>query len=131
MSHGPQRIPDAIFQQTLVGFLKPIEQFLADDRVSEVMINGHREIYVERGGKLELSGAEFPSDHALETAVRNIAQFVGKTVDAQRPILDARLPDGSRVCAVLPPAARRGITVSIRRFPKSRLTVQDLVNYGA
>ena len=131
MSHGPQRIPDAIFQQTLVGFLKPIEQFLADDRVSEVMINGPREIYIERGGKLELSGAEFPSDHALETAVRNIAQFVGKTVDAERPILDARLPDGSRVCAVLPPAARRGITVSIRRFPKSRLTVQDLVNYGA
>ena len=79
MSHGPQRIPDAIFQQTLVGFLKPIEKFLADDRVSEVMINGAREIYIERGGKLELSGAEFPSDHALETAVRNIAQFVGKT----------------------------------------------------
>ncbi len=131
MSEAAQKIPDAIFQQTLLGFLAPIERFLADDRVSEVMINGHREIYIERGGRIERSGVEFPSEHALETAVRNIAQFVGKTVDGDRPILDARLPDGSRVCAVLPPASRRGITVSIRRFPKSRLTVADLVKFGA
>jgi pilus assembly protein CpaF len=131
MSEHGNRIPDAIFQQTLLGFLAPVEKLLADERVSEVMINGHREIYIERGGKLEKSGVEFGSEHALETAVRNIAQYVGKTVDAERPILDARLPDGSRVCAVLPPAARRGITVSIRRFPKSRLTVADLVEKKA
>jgi len=124
-------IPDAVFQQTLMGFLEPVARFLADDGVSEVMINGFEEIYIERSGKLELTDARFPSDHALQSAVRNIAQYVGKTVDPERPVLDARLPDGSRVCAILPPAARRGICVSIRRFPKERLTVAQLVKFGA
>src|SRR5205807_4788660 len=78
-----------------------------------------------------LTDARFPSDHALASAVRNIAQYVGRFVDASHPVLDARLPDGSRVCAVLPPAARRGITVSIRRFPKERLTVDQLIKFGA
>jgi pilus assembly protein CpaF len=124
-------IPDQVFQQTLMGFLQPVAKFLADDGVSEIMINGPDDIYIERGGKLELTGARFPSEHALASAVRNIAQYVGKTVDPDRPVLDARLPDGSRVCAVLPPAARRGITVAIRRFPKERLTVDQLIKFGA
>jgi len=124
-------IPDAVFQQTLMGFLSPIARYLADDGVSEVMINGPDEIYVERSGRLSLTEARFPSEHALSSAVRNIAQYVGKTVDPERPVLDARLPDGSRVCAILPPAARRGICVSIRRFPKERLTVDQLVKFGA
>jgi pilus assembly protein CpaF len=124
-------IPDAVFQQTLMGFLEPVAPFLADDAVSEVMINGFEEVYVEKGGKLFLTDARFSSDHALASAVRNIAQYVGKGVDPDRPILDARLPDGSRVCAILPPAARRGICVSIRRFPKERLTVEQLVKYNA
>ncbi len=124
-------IPDQVFQQTLMGFLQPVAKFLADDGISEIMINGPDEIYIERGGKLEHTGARFPSEHALASAVRNIAQYVGKTVDPDRPVLDARLPDGSRVCAVLPPAARRGITVAIRRFPKERLTVDQLIKFGA
>jgi pilus assembly protein CpaF len=124
-------IPDAVFAQALLGFLAPIAPFLHDDSVSEVMINGHDEVYVERGGRLERTSARFDSAHALEAAVRNIAQFVGKTVGPDQPVLDARLPDGSRVCAVLPPASRRGISVSIRRFPKERLTVEQLVRYGA
>jgi len=124
-------IPDQVFQQTLMGFLAPIAKFLADDSVSEVMINGPDDIYVERGGRLVHTDAQFPSEHALASAVRNIAQYVGKSVDPDRPILDARLPDGSRVCAVLPPAARRGITVSIRRFPKERLTTDQLIKFGA
>jgi pilus assembly protein CpaF len=131
MSESSERIPEEIFQQALLGFLEPIGPFLADDKVSEVMINGHEQIFVERGGKIERTQSGFPTQDALETAVRNIAQYVGKTVDADRPILDARLPDGSRVCAVLPPASPHGITVSIRRFPKSRLTVRDLVEKGA
>ena len=101
-------IPDQVFAQTLMGFLAPVAPWLKDDRVSEVMINGHEEVYIERAGKLERVDARFASDHALESAVRNIAQFVGKSVDPERPILDARLPDGSRVCAILPPASRRG-----------------------
>jgi pilus assembly protein CpaF len=124
-------IPDQVFAQTLMGFLAPVAPFLRDDRVSEIMINGFEEVYIERGGKLERTDARFASDHALESAVRNIAQFVGKSVSADHPVLDARLPDGSRVCAILPPAARRGICVSIRRFPKERLTVDQLLRYGA
>jgi pilus assembly protein CpaF len=104
---------------------------LADEQVSEVMINGCDRIYVERGGKIERAHAAFPSEYALAAAVRNIAQFVGRVIDSEHPILDARLPDGSRVCAVLPPVARQGISVSIRRFPKDRLTVAELVHYGA
>ena len=128
---GAGTIPDAVFQQTLMGFLSPVAKFLADDGVSEVMINGFEEVYIEKAGKLHLTDARFPSEHALSSAVRNIAQYVGKSVDPERPVLDARLPDGSRVCAILPPASRRGISVSIRRFPKERLTVGQLVKYGA
>jgi pilus assembly protein CpaF len=124
-------IPDAVFAQTLMGFLQPVARYLKDDSVSEIMINGHTEVYIERAGRLEVTDASFASDHALESAVRNIAQFVGRTVSADHPVLDARLPDGSRVCAILPPASRRGICVSIRRFPKERLTVEQLLRYGA
>ena len=124
-------IPDAVFAQTLMGFLSPVAPFLQDDRVSEIMINGPDEVYVERSGRIEPTQARFPSAHALESAVRNIAQYVGKSVNADHPVLDARLPDGSRVCAILPPASRRGICVSIRRFPKERLTVEQLLKVGA
>jgi pilus assembly protein CpaF len=124
-------IPDQVFQHTLLGFLAPVADFLADDSVSEVMVNGPDEVYIERGGVIARTEARFPSAHALEAAVRNIAQYVGKSVSADRPILDARLPDGSRVAAVLPPASRRGITLSIRRFPKERLTVAELIRFGA
>ncbi|MCU1278735.1 MAG: Type secretion system hydrolase TadA/VirB11/CpaF, TadA subfamily, partial [bacterium] len=121
----------AVFAQTLLGFLAPVAPFLRDDRVSEIMINGFEEVYIERGCMIERSDVRFSSDHALESAVRNIAQFVGNCVSAVLPLLDARLPDGSRVCAILPPASRRGICVSIRRFPKERLTVDQLLRYGA
>ncbi len=124
-------IPDPVFAQTLMGFLAPVAPFLQDDRVSEFMINGHEEIFIERGGKLERTDARFASEHALESAVRNIAQYVGKSVSADHPVLDARLPDGSRVCAILPPASRRGVSVSIRRFPKERLTVEQLLKVGS
>ena len=124
-------IPDEVFAQTLLAFLDPVGVFLRDATVSEVMINGPDTIYIERAGKLIRTDARFPSEHALESAVRNIAQYVGKSVGPDRPILDARLPDGSRVCAVLPPASRHGLTLSIRRFPKDRLTVDQLVKYGS
>jgi pilus assembly protein CpaF len=120
-----------IFQQTLTDFLDPIAPFLADDRVSEVMINRFDKIFVERGGQIERTAAAFASEHALLAAVKNIAQYVGRIVDAEHPILDARLPDGSRVAVMLPPAARAGVCMSIRRFPKERLTVERLLAVGA
>jgi len=120
-----------IFEQTLGDFLEPIAPFLADGRVSEVMINRFDRIYIERGGQLERTGAVFSSEHALVAAIKNVAQYVGRLVDAERPILDARLPDGSRVAVMLPPAARAGACMSIRRFPKERLTVDRLLEIGA
>ena len=120
-----------IFQQTLTDFLEPIAPLLADDRVSEIMINRFDRIYVERGGRIDRAPASFASEHALLAAVKNVAQFVGRLVDAEHPILDARLPDGSRVAVMLPPAARAGVCMSIRRFPKERLTVERLLAVGA
>lgn len=124
-------IPDEIFQRTLIAFLAPVGEFLEDTSVSEIMVNGPNEVFIERRGKLFQTKARFASEHALASAVRNIAQFVGKSVGPDRPILDARLPDGSRVCAVLPPASRHGITLSIRRFPKARLTIEELLRIGS
>ena len=113
-------------------FLAPIWQYLADDTVSEVLINGPREIWVERKGRLERVDAFFQDETALQAAVRNIAQFVKRSIDAQNPSLDARLPDGSRIHAVLPPSARKGTTVAIRKFSKAAdLTFEKLISFGS
>lgn len=120
-------IPKAIYEQTVLSFFAPVREFLDDPRVSEVMINGPRNIYVERAGKLELTGATFPSDQALLAALRNLSQYIGKVVDQDHPILEGRLPDGSRVEAVLPPVSPDGAMVSIRRFARDRLTIARLL----
>ena len=96
-------IPKDVFEQSLLKFFEPIKPFLDDASVSEVMINGPDTIYIERKGKLTLTPAKFASRDALVSALRNLAQFVGKHVDEHHPILEGRLPDGSRVEAVLPP----------------------------
>jgi pilus assembly protein CpaF len=124
-------IPQHVFEQSLLQFLQPIGPYLEDASVSEIMINSYAEIYVERKGKLYKTDARFSSIEALESAIRNLAQFVGKHVDAERPILEARLPDGSRVEAILPPAAPDGPCLAIRRFSKERLTIDKLVDFGA
>jgi pilus assembly protein CpaF len=124
-------IAPKVFSQTLAGFLLPIAPLLEDPRVSEVMVNDYRTIYVERGGRLERTDAAFPSEEDLEAAVRNVAQFVGRLIDPERPVLDARLPDGSRVCVIIPPISRHGISASIRRFPKERLTMGQLIELGS
>lgn len=124
-------IPREIFEETLLQFFAPIRPYLDDPTVSDIMINGPDQIYVERKGMLELTPARFPTREALLSALRNAAQFVGKTIDEERPILEGRLPDGSRIEAVLPPAAPDGPCVSIRRFFKETLTVQRLIDFGA
>ena len=124
-------IPKAVFEETLLQFLAPIRPFLDDASVSEIMINGPDQIYVERKGRLELTGVTFPSRDALEAAMRNCAQYVGKHIDRDRPILEGRLPDGSRIEAVFPPVAPDGPSVSIRRFFKETLTVKRLIGFGA
>lgn len=120
-----------VYEQTLIKFFEPIKPFLDDASVSEVMINGPSQIYIERKGKLTLTNAKFANREALLAALRNLAQFVGRHVDEQRPILEGRLPDGSRVEAVLPPAAPEGPHVAIRRFFRETLTIEKLVGFGS
>jgi len=124
-------IPENVFAETLLQFFAPIRSYLDDQSVSDIVINGPFQIFVERKGKLELTPARFETGDDLTAALRNVAQFVGKQVDEQRPILEARLPNGARLQAVFPPAAPDGPHVAIRKFPKAALTVARLVDLGA
>lgn len=122
---------EAIFEASLDYFLAPISKFLRDDTVTEVMVNGFSEVYIERRGKLEFTDASFPSADALLSAVHNIAQYVGREIDENRPVLDARLPGGSRVHAIIPPSARRGTYLTIRKFSRDVLSLDALVRLGS
>jgi pilus assembly protein CpaF len=124
-------IPQRIFEETLLSFFAPIRRYLDDPTVTEVMINGPSEVYIERRGRLERCEARFDGAHALAAAVRNLAQFAGRHVSDDQPILEARLPDGSRVEAVLPPASPDGPHVSIRRFFRKALSMDRLVELGS
>ena len=107
---------DLVYRVGLEGFLAPVQSLLEDPTVSEIMIHGPNRVYVERAGLLERTDITFGSEHALLAAVNTIAQFCGKTISVKEPLLDGRLPDGSRVCVVLPPVSGDGISVNIRRF---------------
>lgn len=120
---------EAVFDASLDYFLSPLRDFLADDSVTEIMVNGHEQVFVERGGQLEHTTARFESADALYSAVQNIAQWVGREISAQRPVLDARLPNGSRVHAIAPPAAKTGLYLTIRKFSRDLLTLDDLLRY--
>jgi pilus assembly protein CpaF len=108
-----------------------VARFLDDESVTEIAINGPSEIFIERKGQLSRTEAKFDSGDKLLSALRIIAQYVGRPFDEQHPILEARMPDGSRVEALLPPVAPDGPTVSIRRFSKERLTLAKLLKFGA
>src|SRR4051812_43207335 len=110
----------SVFEASVQAFLKPIMQYLKDDSVTEIMINGPATIFIERAGKVFKTDAKFEDEGALLAAVRNISQYVGRPIDDDHPILDARLPDGSRIAAVVPPIARNGTTVAIRKFSKTK-----------
>ena len=115
----------------LVLFLAPIKDYLADDRVSEILINGPSQIYIERNGKLEETEARFASEAQLKAAAVNIAKSVDRQLDEMHPDLDARLPDGSRVHATIPPISRCGTIISIRKFKKEMLTIDKLETFGS
>jgi pilus assembly protein CpaF len=123
----PRQVHDGLLRQLLA----PIVPFLDDPGVSEVLVNGSGNIWVERGGRLHRVEAAFESEEALFAALRAMAQFVGRTLDVEHPILEGRLPDGSRVEAIVPPAAPDGPAVAIRRFARSTLTMPRLVELGA
>jgi pilus assembly protein CpaF len=119
-----------MYSESLRAFLKPVLPYLDDEAVSEIMINGPTDVWIEKKGRLYKTDAVF-SEEGLLGAARNMGQFVGRLLTDERPRLDARLPDGSRIHVVLPPVARNGTTISIRKFFKDRLTPQSLVNFGS
>ncbi|MFO7904540.1 MAG: CpaF family protein [Planctomycetota bacterium] len=122
---------EAIFESSVSYFLSPIGAFLQDESVSEIMVNRFDEIYIERDGRLEKTESRFASEDALLSAVRNVAQWVGREIDRKNPVLDARLPNGSRVHAICPPGARRGTCLTIRKFRHGGLTLKDLIGFGS
>ncbi len=124
-------IPQEVFEEALLDFFSPVRPFLDDPKVSEIMINGPNQIFIEKGGKLELTNARFDGAEALMAALRTAAQFVGRFVDETRPILEGRMPDGSRLQAIIPPAGPSGPFIAIRRFFKETLTVERLVGFGS
>ncbi|MBP9837592.1 MAG: Flp pilus assembly complex ATPase component TadA [Proteobacteria bacterium] len=124
------RLGKDFYWQSLKSFLHPIWEYIEDDSVTEIMINGPKEIYYERKGTLFKSLSEFTPDQ-INAAVINIAQYVGRRVSEEEPYLDARLPDGSRVAVLMPPCSRKGTSVSIRKFAKEKLTLEKLLEYGS
>ena len=111
--------------------LGPLEELLADDGVSEIMVNRFDEIYVERGGRLQRHPLTFTSDRAVLGVIERIVAPLGRRIDESSPMVDARLKDGSRVNAIIPPLALKGATLTIRKFSKRKLTAEDLIQFGA
>ena len=109
----------------------PLEPFLRDDSVTEVMVNAFDRIYIERGGKIERTRATFVDNAHLLRIIDKIVSQVGRRVDEASPMVDARLPDGSRVNAIIPPLALRGPTLTIRKFSRDPYTMDDLINFGS
>lgn len=121
----------SVFETSVQVFLNPVLSYLKDDSVTEIMINGPSDIFIERAGNLQKIDAKFDDEQALMAAVRNISQYVGRPISEEAPFLDARLPDGSRIHAVVPPIAKNGTTVCIRKFSKKKLELKDLIAKGA
>jgi pilus assembly protein CpaF len=108
----------------------PLEPLLRDDSVTEVMVNGADRIYIERNGKIQQAGVTFVDDAHLLRIIDKIVSQVGRRIDEASPMVDARLPDGSRVNAIIPPLSLRGPTLTIRKFSRDPYTMDDLINFG-
>src|SRR5262250_478978 len=124
-----ERLIDEVLDETF-GF-GPLEMLLKDPTISDILINGPKSIYVERRGKMERTQVEFRDNDHLLQIIDRIVSKVGRRVDETSPMVDARLPDGSRVNAIIPPLALDGASVSIRRFGTNPLKLEDLLNYKA
>jgi len=108
----------------------PLERLLADDSITEIMVNGPGEIWIERQGRLYETTVRFNDDSHLRRIINKMVAQVGRRVDESSPTVDARLPDGSRVNVIIPPLSLSGPLVTIRKFSKRRLTLDDMVNLG-
>jgi pilus assembly protein CpaF len=117
--------------ETILPFLRPIEHLIRDDSISEIMVNGSTHVFIERAGVLQEVPDLTLSEKSLMVAVKNIARRLGDDISEQKPILDSRLPDGSRVAAVIPPCSIHGVTLTIRKFNGRHFTIEDLVASGS
>jgi len=116
--------------ETILPFLKPIEHLILDESISEVMVNGADQVFVEKAGFVEPVPGIAIGERSLMVAVKNIARRLGDDISEAKPILDSRLPDGSRVAAVIPPCSLRGVTLTIRKFNARHFEIQDLIEGG-
>ena len=119
------RLLDAIAADAL-GF-GPIQALLDDDAVTEIMVNGPHQIYIERGGKLTMSDVQFDSNDHVMRIIDRIVSPLGRRIDESSPYVDARLPDGSRVNAIIPPISLVGPVLTVRKFSRTPMTIDDLV----
>ena len=108
----------------------PIQEFLLDPTITEIMVNGPHQIVVERAGVLEFTGRAFNDDGHVRRIIEKIVSPLGRRIDESTPMVDARLPDGSRVNAIIPPLSLEGACLTIRKFPQERLSPQDLMDFG-
>jgi pilus assembly protein CpaF len=116
--------------ETILPFLKPIEHLILDDTISEVMVNGADRVFIEKNGFLQQVKGVSLGEKALMVAVKNIARRLGNDISEAKPILDSRLPDGSRVAAVIPPCSLGGVTLTIRKFNTRHFEISDLIGAG-
>jgi pilus assembly protein CpaF len=116
--------------ETILPFLRPIEHLILDDSVSEVMLNGPDRVFIERNGFLQHVPGITIGERTLTVAVKNIARRLGDDISEAKPILDSRLPDGSRVAAVIPPCSLNGVTLTIRKFNSRHFEIEDLIRSG-
>ncbi len=129
----PEQLKNQIFKEILdemIGF-GPLQPLLDDPSVSEVMVNGPNMVYIERNGKLEQTSLKFESDDAILRIIDKIILPLGRNIDTDNPTVDARLPDGSRVNAIIPPVAIDGPSITIRKFMKDKLSMDQLISLGS
>ena len=124
----PDRLEEDIFNEAMR--LGPLEELLADESVTEIMVNGPEKVYIERGGKLVLSDCQFSDDASVMAVIERIVAPLGRRIDESQPYVDARLADGSRVNAIIAPLALSRPTITIRKFAKKALTPEDFVRFG-
>ena len=127
-SIDPERIKKEVFDEALR--LGPLEELLDDPTVSEIMVNGPHQVYVERGGRLQLTDLQFADDASVSAIIERIVAPLGRRIDESQPYVDARLKDGSRVNAIIPPLSLSGPSITIRKFSKKTLTVEDFIRFG-
>jgi pilus assembly protein CpaF len=117
-------------QWSSIDGLSPIISLLIDETISDILVNGPNEIFIERGGKLLHTECRFPDEASLHQLAINIAVAVGRNIDPNRPLVDARLPDGSRVNIIAPPLSIDGTIISIRKFPRNKITIDEMLRLG-